>query len=85
MFTQAEERLMNMTRKPFPVAVFGEKIMYMTSKNTSKSGAEADAKFHDRIMLGLRMKSDESIIGRPNWGDQSKDCEEAPRGSKIVR
>ena len=29
-----------------PVAEFGEKIMYMTSKNTSKSAPKADAKFH---------------------------------------
>ena len=39
-----------------PVAEFGEKIMYMTSKNTSKSGPNVDAKFHDGIWLGLRMK-----------------------------
>ena len=30
-----------------PVAEFGEKIMYMTSKNTSKSAPKADAKFHE--------------------------------------
>ena len=30
-----------------PVAEFGEKIMYMTPKNTSKSAPKADAKFHD--------------------------------------
>ena len=36
--------------------------MYMMSKKTSKSGPKVDAKFHDGIWLGLRMKSDESII-----------------------
>ena len=46
-----------------PVAEFGEKIMYMMSKKTSKSGPKVDAKFHDGIWLGLRMKSDESMIG----------------------
>ena len=40
-----------------PVAEFGDKIMYMTSKNTSKSGPKVDAKFHDGMWLGLRMKS----------------------------
>ena len=30
-----------------PVAEFGEKIMYTTSKNVSKSGPKVDAKFHD--------------------------------------
>ena len=49
-----------MTRKQF-----GGKIMYMTSKNSSKSGPKADAKFHDGIRLGLRMKSDETIIETP--------------------
>ena len=37
--------------------------MYMTSKKTSNSGPKVDARFHDGIWLGLRMKSDESIIG----------------------
>ena len=48
------------------VAEFGEKIMYMPSKNTSKSAPRVDAKFHYGVWLGLRMKSDESIIGTPN-------------------
>ena len=40
--------------------------MHMMSKNTSKSGPKLDAKFHEGIWLGLRMKSDESIIGTSN-------------------
>ena len=40
-----------------PVAEFGEKIMYLTSKNTSKSGPRVDAKFHDGLWLGLRVTS----------------------------
>ena len=32
---------------------------HMTSKNTSKGGPKVDAKFHDGIWVGLRMKSDE--------------------------
>ena len=60
------------------VAEFGEKIMYMTSKNRSKSGPKADAKFHDGIWLGLRMKSDESIIGTPNGVIKATTVKEAP-------
>ena len=37
--------------------------MCMTSKHTSKSAPKVDAKFHDGMWLGLRMKSDQSIIG----------------------
>ena len=57
------------------VAEFGEKIMYLTPRNKNKSGPKVEAKFYDGMWLGLRMKSDEG-------SDQSKDCEEAPRGSK---
>ena len=32
-----------------PVAEFGEKIMDVTSKNTSNSGPKVDAKFHDGV------------------------------------
>ena len=49
-----------------PVAEFREKIMYMPSKNTSKSVPQVDAKFHDGVWQGLRTNSDESIIGTPN-------------------
>ena len=38
------------------------RVVSMTSKNTSKSAPKA----HDGIWLGLRMKSDELIIGTPN-------------------
>ena len=51
---------------PAPVAESVEKIMYMPSKNTSKSAPKEDAQFHDGLWLGLRMKSDESIVGTPN-------------------
>ena len=55
-----------------PVAEFGDKIVYMTSKNTSKSGSKVDAKLHDEIWLGLRKKSNESIIGTPNGVIEAK-------------
>ena len=35
-----------------PEAEFGEKIMHMTSKNTSRSGSKVDAKVHDGMWLG---------------------------------
>ena len=60
------------------VAEFGEKIMYMTSKNTSKSAPKADAKFHDGVWLGLRMKSDESIVGTPNGVIKAKTVRRLP-------
>ena len=48
-----------------PVAEFGEKVMFMTSMETNKSAPKVDAKFHDGLWLGLRMQSDEWIIGTP--------------------
>ena len=39
-----------------PIAEFGEKIMYMTSRNTSKSAPDVDAMFHDGTWLGPRTK-----------------------------
>ena len=36
-----------------PIAEFGEKIMYMTSKNTSKGAPKVDAKFHDGMVAGF--------------------------------
>ena len=59
--------------------------MYMTSKNTSKSGPAVDARFHDGMWLELRMKGDESIIGTSSGVIKGKDCKEVPRGSKMVR
>ena len=44
----AGERLVDTTQEP-PAAEFGEKIMYMTPKNTTNSGPNVDAKFHDGI------------------------------------
>ena len=57
--------------------------MHMTSKNTSKSGPKVEAKFHDGMWLVLRMKCDDSIIGR-RVECRNKNWEEAPRGSKMV-
>ena len=54
-----------MTHKPQSQSL-GKKIMYMTSKNKSKSGPKVNAKFHDEICLGLRAQSYESIIGTPS-------------------
>ena len=45
-----------------PVAEFGEKIMYMTSKNTIKRGPKVDAKFHEGIWLGLEGR----VASRPS-------------------
>ena len=61
-----------------PIAEFGQKIMYMTSKNTSKSAPKADAKFQDGIWLGLRTRSDESIIGTPNGVIKAKTVRRLP-------
>ena len=67
-----------------PVAELGENIMYMPSKNTSKSGPNVDAKFHNGMWLG---ENEERRVDHRNaeWSDQSKDFTEAPRGSKMAR
>ena len=65
-----------------PVAEFGGKIMYMPSKNTSKSAPKVDPKFHDGIWLGLRMKSDESIIGTPNGVIKAKTVRRLPEDQR---
>ena len=54
------------------------KSLYMTSKSTSKSGPKVDAKLHDGIWLGLRVKSDESIIGTPNGVIKAKTVRRLP-------
>ena len=53
--------------------------MYMTSTTTSKSAAKGDA----RSMVGLRMKSDESIIGTLNGVIKAKIVRRLP--AKMVR
>ena len=54
------KRLADMIRKHRSRSL--EKIMYTTSKNTSKSAPKTVAKFHDGVRLRLRLKSGESII-----------------------
>ena len=56
--------------------------MYMTSKKTSNSGPKVDARFHDGIWLGLRMKSDESIIGTPNGVIKAKTVRRLPEDQR---
>ena len=55
-----------------PIAELGEKIMHMTSKKTSKSRTKADAKLHEGMWLGLRLRNDESIIWTPSGVIQAK-------------
>ena len=69
------------------LAEFGEKIMYMTSKNMSKSAPKVDTRFHDGIWLGLRTKSDESIIRTSGGVVKSKTVRRLPEecdGSRRV-
>ena len=56
--------------------------MYMTSKNTSKSGPKVDAKFHDGIWLWLRMNSDGSIIGTPSGVIKAKTVRRLPEDQR---
>ena len=56
--------------------------MYMTSKKTSNSGPKVDARFPDGIWLGLRMKSDESIIGTPNGVIKAKTVRRLPEDQR---
>ena len=42
--------------------------------------SKVDAKFHDGIWLGLRMKSDESIIGTPSGVIKAKTARRLPEG-----
>ena len=65
-----------------PVAEFGKKIMYMTSKNKSKSALKVDAKFRDGVWLGLGMKSDESITGVPNGVINAKTVRRFPEDQR---
>ena len=65
-----------------PVAKFGENVMHITSKDPSKSGQNVDAKFHERIRLGLRMKSDESIIGTPSGVIRAKTARRVPEDQR---
>ena len=64
------------------VAEFGENIMYMTSKNTCKSGPKVDAKFHDGMWFELGTKSDESIIGTPNGVIKAKTVRRIPEDQR---
>ena len=58
-----------------PVAEFGEMIMYMTST----AGG--------RRKLMRRSTTEYGWVDHRDveWSDQSEDCEEAPRGSEVVR
>ena len=55
----------------------------MTSMNTSKGGPKVDAKFHDGIWVGLRVKSDESIIGTPNGVIKAKIVRRLPEDGAL--
>ena len=72
---QRTEMLVDVTRKP----EFGEKIMYMTSKEHE----QADAKFDDGKRLGLRLKSDESITGTPNGVIRAKTVRRLPEDHRC--
>ena len=62
-----------------PVAEFGEKItVHDVEGKRSNSGPKVDARLHDGIRLGLRMKSDESIIGTPNGVIKAKTARRLP-------
>ena len=62
------------------VAEFGEKIMYMPSENTSRSAPKVD--FQGGTWRGLRMKSDESIVGTPNGVIKAKTVRRLPEDQR---
>ena len=54
----------NAVARQAPVAKFGEQIMYMTLQ--ARAGQGKMRKFYDGILLGLGVKTDESITGTPD-------------------
>ena len=46
-----------------PIAKFGEKILYMPMKLTTRPVTKLEDRYKDRVFLGMRLRSDEIVVG----------------------
>ena len=64
------------------IAHFGEKVMYMPAQTASGKLGKLDPRYYDGIFLGMRLRSDEIIIGTENGVVKARSVRRYPDGQQ---
>ena len=67
------------------VAKFGEKILYMPAKQSSHPQGKWEDRYTDGVFLGMRMRSDEILIGTPQGVVKARSIKRYPEGEQWDR
>ena len=70
------------SRSSRAIAEFGEKVLYMPLKTSSTDRRNMDDRYCDGIFLGMRMRSDEVLIGTPGGVVKARSVRRRAEGEK---